>query len=214
MDISWLGHSCFRIKGKEVLLITDPYHPNLGYALNKLQADIVTLSHFHPGHSYIASIINGFKVINGPGEYEIKDTFITGIASFHDAEQGNKLGKNTIYVIELEGIKICHLGDLGHLPDSEQMESLSDVDVLFLPVGGGNTIAGVTAAEIVRHLSPKFAIPMHYKISTLTRELEPPDRFFKELGIREVVSQSRLSVNRSTLSADSTKVIVLDYPHQ
>ena len=86
MDITWLGLSCFRIKGKEVVVITDPYHPSLGYSLNKLQADIVTLSHSHPGHSHTASITSEFKTISGPGEYELKDIFITGISTFHDTE--------------------------------------------------------------------------------------------------------------------------------
>lgn len=213
MDITWLGHSCFRIKGKEVIVITDPCHPSLGYSLNKLQADIVTVSHFHPGHSYTDPITSEFRTIKGPGEYELKGTFITGVATFHDAERGSKLGKNTVYVIEIEGLKLCHLGDLGHLPDSEQMETLSGVDILFLPVGGVTTISGATAAEIVRHVSPKVAIPMHYKTISLTADLEPADRFFKELGVREVVSQPKFSVNRSTLSADGTKIIVLDYPY-
>jgi len=213
LDITWLGLSCFRIKGKEVVVITDPYHPSLGYSLNKLQADIVTLSHSHPGHSYTASITSEFKAISGPGEYELKNIFITGISTFHDSEQGSKLGKNTAYLIEFEGLKLCHLGDIGHLPDTEQMEAFRDIDVLLLPVGGITTISGVTAAEIVRHLSPKFAIPMHYKIPSLTKDMESADRFFKELGVKEIASQPRFSLNRSTLSPDSTKVIVLDYPH-
>jgi len=212
LDITWLGLSCFRVKGKDVVVITDPYHPSLGHSLNKLQADIVTLSHSHPGHSYTAAITTEFKVISGPGEYELKDIFITGISTFHDAEQGSKLGKNTAYLIEFEGLRLCHLGDIGHLPDAEQMEAFRDIDVLLIPVGGITTISGVTAAEIVRHLSPKFAIPMHYKIPSLTKDLEPADRFFKELGVKEIISQPRFSLNRSTLSPDSTKVIVLDYP--
>lgn len=213
MDITWLGYSCFRIKGKEVVVITDPYHPSLGYSLSKLQADIVTLSHAHPGHSYTTPITTEFRAIEGPGEYELKGVFITGIATFHDAERGAKLGKNTVYLIEIEGLKLCHLGDLGHLPDSEQMEALSDVDVLFLPVGGITTISGATAAEIVRHVSPKVAIPMHYKTPALSKDLETADRFFKELGIKEIVSQPKLSVSRAGLSTEGTKVIVLDYPH-
>ena len=213
MDITWLGYSCFRIKGKEVVVITDPYHPSLGYPLNKLQADIVTLSHSHPGHSYTTPITSEFRAIEGPGEYELKGIFITGIGTFHDAERGVKLGKNTVYLIEIEGLKLCHLGDLGHLPDSEQMEVLSGVDVLFLPVGGVTTISGAMAAEIVRHVSPKVAIPMHYKTPELSKDLETADRFFKELGIKEIVSQPKLSVSRAALSTDGTKVIVLDYPY-
>ena len=211
MDITWLGHSCFRIKGKEVTVITDPYHPNLGYTLSKLQADIVTLSHFHPGHCYTEAITSEFKEVKGPGEYELKGTFITGIATWHDDVQGQKLGKNTVYLLEMDGMALCHLGDLGHLPSSELVEDVGDIDVLFLPVGGVSTIGGSKAAEIVRRLTPKVVIPMHYKTATLANELEPVDKFLKEAGVKETVPQSKLSVNRSNLPT-STQVVILDYP--
>jgi L-ascorbate metabolism protein UlaG (beta-lactamase superfamily) len=210
MDITWLGHSCFRIKGKEVTVITDPYPPGMGYSLGRPQANIVTLSHSHPGHSYTSGVTGDFKVIKGPGEYELKETFITGIATWHDAVQGQKLGKNTVYLFEMDSITLCHLGDLGHLPSSEFIEDVGDIDVLFLPVGGVSTIGGSTAAEIVRRLTPKVAIPMHYKTATLKKDLEPVDKFLKEMGIKEQVSQPKLSVSRSNLPA-STQVIVLDY---
>jgi L-ascorbate metabolism protein UlaG (beta-lactamase superfamily) len=210
LDITWLGHSCFRIKGKEVTIITDPCHPSLGYPLGKLQANIVTLSHFHPGHCYTEAITSEFKVIKGPGEYEVKETFITGIATWHDAAQGEKLGKNTVYLLEMDGITLCHLGDLGHLPSSGLIEDVGDIDVLFLPVGGVSTIGGLMAAEIVRRLTPKVAIPMHYKTAVLTKELEPVDKFLKEVGIKEKISQPKLSVSRSNLPT-STQVIILDY---
>ena len=212
MDITWLGHSCFRIKGKEVTVITDPCHPSLGYSLNKLQADIVTLSHPHPGHCYTQAVTGEFKVIKGPGEYELKGVFITGIATWHDDAKGEKLGKNTVYVLEMDGITLCHLGDLGHLPASELIEDMGDIDVLFLPVGGVSTIGGSTAAEVVRRLTPKVVIPMHYKTAALAKELEPADKFLKEVGVKEQVSQPKLSVNRSTLPT-STQVVILDYPH-
>ena len=212
MDITWLGHSCFRIKGKEVTVITDPCHPSLGYSLNKLQADIVTLSHPHPGHCYTQAVTGEFKVIKGPGEYELRGVFITGIATWHDDAKGEKLGKNTVYVLEMDGITLCHLGDLGHLPASELIEDMGDIDVLFLPVGGVSTIGGSTAADVVRRLMPKVVIPMHYKTAALAKELEPADKFLKELGVKEQVSQPKLSVNRSTLPT-STQVVILDYPH-
>jgi L-ascorbate metabolism protein UlaG (beta-lactamase superfamily) len=168
------------------------------------------VSHFHPGHSYTQAVSGEYKVIKGPGEYELKETFITGIATWHDADQGQKLGKNTIYLFEMDSITLCHLGDLGHQLSSELIEDVGDIDVLFLPVGGISTIGGSTAAEIVRRLTPKVAIPMHYKTATLKKDLEPVDKFLKEMGIKEKVSQPKLSVSRSNLPA-STQVIVLDY---
>jgi len=212
LEITWLGHSCFRIKGKSAVVITDPCHPSLGYSLDKLQADMVTLSHSHPGHCYIEAITGEFKQIKGPGEYEIKSTFITGIATFHDADRGETRGKNTVYLIEMDGMTLCHLGDLGHPLSSDVMEEIDDVEVLFLPVGGVSTIGSSTAAEIVRHLTPKIVIPMHYKTPSLTVELEPVDKFLKELGVNEIAPQSKLSVTLSNLPS-STKVIIFDYPH-
>ena len=211
MDITWLGHSCFRIKGKDVTVITDPYHPSLGHTLSKLQADIVTLSHFHPGHCYTEAVTSEFKEVKGPGEYELKGTFITGIATWHDDAQGQKLGRNTVYLLEMDGIALCHLGDLGHLPSSELVEDVGDIDVLFVPVGGVSTIGGSRAAEIVRRLTPKVVIPMHYKTGTLAKELEPVDKFLKEAGVKETVSQPKLSVSRSNIPT-STQVVILDYP--
>jgi L-ascorbate metabolism protein UlaG (beta-lactamase superfamily) len=212
MDITWLGHSCFRIKGKEVSVVTDPCNPSVGYSMGKLQADIVTLSHFHPGHSYTEAITSEFKGIKGAGEYELKGTFITGVSTWHDAEQGRKLGRNTVYFLTIDSLTLCHLGDLGHLPSSELLEDMNDVDVLFLPVGGVSTIGGSTAAEIVRRSTPRIVIPMHYKTAALKNELEPVDKFLKEVGTNETVSQPKLSVNRSNVPS-STKVIILDYPH-
>ncbi|MBC8274255.1 MAG: MBL fold metallo-hydrolase [Chloroflexi bacterium] len=212
MEITWLGHSCFRIKGKEITVITDPCHPSLGYSLSKLQANIVTLSHFHPGHCYTEAITSEFKEIKVPGEYELKGVVITGIATWHDAVQGEKLGKNTVYLLEMDGMTLCHLGDLGHLLASELIEDMGDIDVLLLPVGGVSTIGGSTAAEIVRRLTPNVVIPMHYKTAALAKELEPVDKFLKEVGIKEQVSQPKLSVSRSNMPT-STQVVILDYPH-
>lgn len=213
MDITWLGHSCFRIKGKEAVILIDPCHPSLGYSLGKIQADIVTVSHFHLGHCYTEAITTKFKLIKGPGEYELNGTFITGIATWHDAEQGKKLGKNTVYILEIDGMTLCHLGDIGHLPASELIEAIGDIEILFVPVGGLSTIGGSTAAEIVRRLAPKIVIPMHYKTAALTRELEPVDKFLKELGLKEKPSQPKLSISKSTLPAPTTgsQVVLLDY---
>jgi L-ascorbate metabolism protein UlaG (beta-lactamase superfamily) len=172
----------------------------------------VTLSHFHPGHCYTEAVTSEFRAIKGPGEYELGGIFITGIATWHDSVNGEKLGKNTVYLLEMDGMTLCHLGDLGHLPSPQLIEDIGDIDVLFLPVGGVSTIGSSTAAEIVRRLTPKVVIPMHYKTEALTIELEPVDKFLKETGIKEMVSQPKLSVNRSNLPT-STQIVVLDYPH-
>ena len=210
MEIKWLGHSCFLIKGKERTIITDPYHPSLGYSLGEPKADIVTLSHFHPGHSYIEGVANNPKQIKGPGEYEIGGTFITGIATFHDSAKGEISGKNTIYLIEMDGITLCHLGDLGHSLTSQLIEELGVVDVLFSPAGEISTISVDTAVEIIKQLNPHIAIPMHYKTDALARNLEPVDKFLDKMGIHKVDPISKLLITQSSLPA-STQVVVLNY---
>ncbi len=210
MEIKWLGHSCFLIKGKERTIITDPYHPSLGYSLGEPKADIVTLSHFHPGHSYIEGVANNPKQIKSPGEYEIGGTFITGIATFHDSAKGEIRGKNTIYLIEMDGITLCHLGDLGHSLTSQVIEELGVVDVLFSPAGEISTISVDTAVETIKQLNPHIVIPMHYKTDALARNLEPVDKFLDKMGIHKVEPTPKLSITQSSLPA-STQVVVLNY---
>jgi L-ascorbate metabolism protein UlaG (beta-lactamase superfamily) len=210
MEITWLGHSCFLIRGKEKTIITDPCHPDLGYRLGEPKADIVTLSHFHRGHSYIEGVADDPKQIKGPGEYEIGGTFITGVASFHDNKKGEVRGKNTIYIIEIDDITLCHLGDLGHPLDSHLIEELGDIDILFLPAGEVSTIPIDTAVEIVRQLEPPIVIPMHYKTEAFTGNLSPVNKFLDKMRMRGLEARPKLSINSSSLPT-TTQTIVLSY---
>jgi L-ascorbate metabolism protein UlaG (beta-lactamase superfamily) len=212
MDITWLGHSCFRLKGSHATVITDPYSPEIGYTMGKTNARIVTVSHQHPGHCYIQGVGGEPKIVERPGEYEIGGVLIIGIATFHDKEKGEKRGKNTVYLLEIDEVTICHLGDLGHVLTGEQVEEIDDVDVLLLPVGGVATINAATAAEVVRQIEPKIVIPMHYKTPPLKMELDPVDKFLKEIGAKQIEPLPKLSVSKSNLPA-STQVVLLDYPH-
>jgi L-ascorbate metabolism protein UlaG (beta-lactamase superfamily) len=211
MDITWIGHSCFRIKGKEATILTDPCAPSTGYSLGKAQADIVTISHDHPGHSYVETIQEGSRLIHGPGEYEIKDIYITGLPTHHDDSHGKARGPNTIYVIEMEGVTLCHLGDLGHTLSPELIGELGNINVLFVPVGAHSTIGATAAADLVRNLNPGFVVPMHYKTADEKGDLEFPDRFLKELGYKDPVTQPKLAATRTNIPA-STQVVMLDYP--
>jgi L-ascorbate metabolism protein UlaG (beta-lactamase superfamily) len=208
MEIIWLGYSCFRLKGKNTTVITDPFPPDLGYAVEKTSARIVTVSHNHPEHAYIQDLAPETRLVNRPGEYEIGGVLIIGISTFHDAENGAALGKNTIFAIEVDDVTVCHLGDLGHSLNAKQIEELGNVDVLLVPVGGGTTITATQAAAVVRSLEPKIVIPMHYKTLTLVKELDSVDKFLKEMGLNEVVPQPRLAVTRATLPL-TTQVVVL-----
>ena len=136
------------------------------------ETSIVTVSHQHSGHSHVQGIGGEPKLVIRPGEYEISGVLIIGIATFHDADRGRKRGKNTVYIMEVDEISVCHLGDLGHVLTAEQVEEIGNVDVLLLPVGGVSTINAPMAAEVVRQLEPKAVVPMHYKTSALSRELE------------------------------------------
>ena len=210
MEITWLGHACFRLKGSQATVITDPYPPDLGYSLGKQTARVVTVSHQHPGHSYISGIGGEPKVIKGPGEYEIGGILVIGLPTFHDGDGGKQRGKNIVYLIEVDEVAICHLGDLGHVLTTQQVEEIGNVDVLLVPVGGVSTINASLAAEVVRQLEPKIVVPMHYKTEVLKRELEPVDRFLKEMGVKDVTSRPRLSVTKANLPV-STQVLLMNY---
>jgi L-ascorbate metabolism protein UlaG (beta-lactamase superfamily) len=212
MEITWLGHSCFRLRGKDAAVVTDPCAKSTGYAIGRPAADIVTVSHDHPAHNNVTAVQGDPKVVEGPGEFEIAGVPIMGIRTYHDAEKGEKLGRNVAYVMEVDDVRICHLGDLGHVPTADQVEELSGVDVLLAPVGGGTTIGGAQAAETVSLLEPKLVIPMHYQTPASKGDLEPLDRFLKEIGAKGALEerQPKLAVTKSTLPHE-TKVQVLDY---
>ena len=211
IDISWLGHSCFVIKGRDATILTDPYDESIGYSLGKQTANIVTCSHPHPGHGFTSGVDGVAKVVRGPGEYEICGVLITGISTFHDTEGGVERGKNTAYLIEMDEVTLCHLGDLGHPLSSGQVEDMSSVEVLLVPVGGVSTIDAATAAEAVRQLQPRIVIPMHFQTKALSFKLDPVDSFLKEMGIKaDLAAQRRLSITKTSLP-DETHVVLLDY---
>jgi L-ascorbate metabolism protein UlaG (beta-lactamase superfamily) len=209
VDITWLGLSCFRIRGSQAIVVTDPFPPGLGYNLGKLTADIVTVSHPHPSHSYDQGINGEHRLVKGPGEYEISGVLILGISTFHDSVKGQSRGKNTIYLMEIDGVNVLHLGDLGHVLGDNQVEEIGNVDVLLLPVGGVTTINAAMAAEVIRKLEPKVVIPMHYKTPKSDRDLEPVENFLKEMGQTQVEPRPKFTVSRSNLPI-TTEVVVLN----
>ncbi len=209
MEITWLGHSCFRIKGKEVILVVDPHDASVGYPAVNLTAHIVMLSHDHPGHNYVDGIEGNPYVIRGVGEYEVQQVFITGIPTFHDLERGSLRGKNVIYVVEIEGIRLCHLGDVGQPISSQQVEEIGRVDILMIPVGGVSTLSIKSVVGTVNLLNPQVVIPMHYNAG-MTPRLEQADKFFKEFGLGAVTPQSKLTITAATLPTE-TQVVELEY---
>ena len=209
MEIKYLGHSCFRIKGKNTTVITDPFSPDLGLTLGKQTANIVTVSHQHAGHNYTESIGGTPRVVSKPGEYEIGDAIIIGLAAFHDAEKGLIRGKNIVFVVAMDELTICHLGDLGTPLKESEIEELGKVDILMVPVGDMSALNATAAARLVRQIEPSIVIPMHYQLPDSTRELEPVGRFLSEMGANEVMAQPKLNVSRANLPL-SMQVVVLE----
>ncbi len=214
MELTWLGHSCFRVRSHRATLVLDPFSPTLGYPMSTdLSAQIVTLSHDHPGHNNAAAVTSTLRVLRLPGEYQVSGTLILGIAAFHDDTEGQKRGRNTIFCIEADGLWVCHLGDLGHLLPEDIVNQITPVDVLLLPAGGGSTFSPAQAAETVTRLEPRVVIPMHYQTPVARPDLATPDRFLKEMGVAEAPPPlPRVNFTRSNLPQD-TRVVLLDYPH-
>jgi L-ascorbate metabolism protein UlaG (beta-lactamase superfamily) len=208
MEITWLGYSCFRLKGKYVTVITDPCPPELGYAIERQAANVVTVSHNHPNHAYTQIVAGDPRIISRPGEYEIGGVLIIGIPAFHDDEKGLVKGKNNVFAIEVDDITVCHLGDLGHPLSSTQIEELGNIDVLLVPVGGGDTISAEQSAALVRSVEPKIVIPMHYKTLTLTKELDNVDKFLKNMGLTEAAPVPKLTITRSQLPLTTTVTVL------
>lgn len=210
MDVTWLGHGCFRLRGRGAAVVTDPYPPAIGLKLQRMDADLVTVSHDHEDHNYTQVVRDGAYEIHGPGEYEVAGVSVVGLATYHDAEKGAKQGRNTVYLIEIDDVRVCHLGDLGHKLGDAEAEAVASPDVLLIPVGGRTTMNGEQAAEVVRQLEPRYVIPMHYAIPGLKLELDAVDRFLKEMGTTASEAQPKLSVQKSSVAEYETKVVLLE----
>jgi L-ascorbate metabolism protein UlaG (beta-lactamase superfamily) len=208
LDVTWLGQSCFRLRGRSAAVVTDPFSPALGPKL-RLEGNLVTVSHPHENHSHVQSVKDAY-VIEGPGEYEVAGVTVRGVPTYHDGQQGAEHGRNTVFVIELDDVRVCHLGDLGHRLDDSALETIGNVDVLLVPVGGGRTLDGARAAEVVRQLEPRYVVPMHFGHPSLRTELAPVERFLNEMGVPESEAQTKLTVQASSAAEGETKVVVLE----
>lgn len=210
MEITHLGHSSFKIKGKTATLVTDPFSEVMtGLKFPKVEADIVTISHDHEDHNQ-ANLVGGNPVVfRGPGEYEVKGIKIVGVATFHDNEKGAKRGRNTVYQIKMDNLTLVHLGDLGHKLETEDVEKLNGVDILLIPVGGDFTLDAKAASKVVAQFEPKVVIPMHYQAPKLTFPLASVNKFLEEMGQEKVSPQAKLTVSPDKIS-EELQVIVLE----
>lgn len=213
MEIVWHGHSCFRLLERGMAsVVTDPFDESIGYGPLKLKADIVTVSHDAPGHNNVDAVKGGnVHTLTGPGEYEIGGVFITGLSTDHERKKKDADGRrNTLYVFDFDGLTVCHLGDLDHVPTQTQIEALGSVDVALIPVGGGGGLNAAQAAEVVSLLEPSVVIPMHYKTEAVSLKLDPVSKFLKEMGLGALKPEPALKLTKSSLP-DETKVVLLDY---
>lgn len=215
MHIIWRGQSCFEIiasqkAGEQVKIVIDPFSEDIGLKLPKTEADILLVSHEHHDHNNIKGVGGEPFLIQGPGEYERKDIFIQGIPSFHDEKEGKERGLNTIYTIETEEMRLCHLGDLGQKElTPEQLEKIGDIDILMVPVGGTYTIDVKGAAKIISQIEPRVAIPMHYYLPKLSIKIDGLDLFLKEMGRKSAEPQPKLLIKKKDLIAEETQIVVL-----
>lgn len=215
MEITWYGHSCFRITERsQTTVVCDPYDSkHVGYEPLKLKADIVTISHESPNHSYLKGVKGDPYVVNGPGEYEVGGVFITGLRTDKRKKRENNHVVNTLYLIEFGGINIVHLGDMLQVPSQTEVESLGPVHIALVPVGGNGSLSAAKASEAISLFEPNIVIPMHYQTPNTTVKLDPIGKFLKEMGLSEVETMPSLKVNSVASLPEETQVIVLDYPH-
>ncbi len=207
MELTWYGLSCFRITDRGVAtIVTDPYDAKLGLPALKLKGEVVTISHDATGHNYVKGVSGTQHILNGPGEYEIGGVFINGIASPRKSVDDTK---NTMFVFEYEDISVAHLGDLDRVLTQNQIDALGQVNVLLVPVGGGNTLTAAQASELVSMIEPNIVVPMHFAQKGLKLDLSEVDRFLKEMGVSDVEEESSLRVTRSGLPEEGTQVVVL-----
>ena len=216
MEVTYLGHSCFRIKGKKNIIVTDPYEDYIGFKMPQASADIVTVSHHHQDHNNISAVKGTTKrkepfIVDGPGEYEISGISIFGIASFHDSSRGTKRGENTIYLITIDSLRLAHLGDLGHKLTEAELEEINGVDILFIPIGGTYTIDDNEAIEVIGQIEPRIIIPMHYK----TPDMKPNfgieitvDDFLKAIGEEANKAKDKLIISKEKLP-EEREIVVL-----
>jgi L-ascorbate metabolism protein UlaG (beta-lactamase superfamily) len=215
MEITWYGHSCFRISERRLTsVVCDPYNnEEVGYDPLKLKADIVTVSHESLRHKNLKAVKGDPYVINGPGEYEIGGVFITGLCTEKRKENGQENIINTLYLIDYFGITIVHLGDMMQVPTQSEVESLGPVHVALVPVGGSGGLNAAKASEVISLFEPNIVVPMHYATPASKVNLEPIGKFLKVMGLSAVETLPSLKVSKPESLPDETQIVVLDYPH-
>lgn len=213
MEITWHGNSCFRINERGMAaVVTDPYDPEVvGLDPGKLRAEVVTVSCDKPAHNYVRAIRGKAFEITGPGEYEIGGVFITGVLiNGSQKTRSDDNSRNTIYVIDYDGLTVAHLGELKNVPNQTEVEGLGEVNVALVPVGGKTSLNAAKAAEVISLLEPSVVIPMHYGIKGSLMNLDPLSKFLKEMGLTAVETEESIKLSSRNVLPEETRVMVLD----
>jgi L-ascorbate metabolism protein UlaG (beta-lactamase superfamily) len=214
VDLAWLGHACFRLRGRDVTIVTDPYEgADWGYPPLVTSANVVTISNDHPHHAGMSGVDGQPRVLRGPGEYEIGGALIWGVRTLRRKNGSDPASpKNTAFIIQLEELTVCHLGDLAEAPLSpDELIHIKDADVLLVPVGGNCTINATQAAAVIAQVEPKLIVPMHYATDETRGHLPLDDieRFCRELGAAADASpRNRLNITAASLPSEPTVVVL------
>lgn len=211
MKVKWLGHACFLITSKGgVRIITDPYAVGGGINYSPIEetADIVVVSHGHSDHNNVSAVRGTPEVVEGSGTRTAKGIQFRGIATYHDTSQGKERGPNTVFCFNVDDIRLCHLGDLGHMLSPEQITEIGAVDILFVPVGGFYTIDASVASQVCDKLKPKVAIPMHFKTPKCAYPIAGVEDFLKGKENVKRVGESEVELEREELPA-TTEIVLL-----
>jgi len=211
MKIKWLGHSSFLIESERgIQIITDPFDETLGYKLPRIKANIVTVSHEHFDHNYVRGVKGRPVVFKGLVSRESHKMEFRGISSYHDSVYGRQRGLNTIFVIKADGLNLCHLGDLGHVLDSDKLTEIGRIDILFVPVGGFYTIDSSQATQIIEEIKPKIVIPMHYKTEAIKFSIDPVEVFLSDKDNVQELESNEFEIREDALPKN-TQIYVLQY---
>lgn len=216
MKIKWIGHACFAITGSDgTVVVTDPYESGayggaLGYGPITVRPDIATVSHAHEDHGYVQGLQGNPTVIKPGGPSEAKGIRFDTHTAFHDTARGAERGSNTIICFAIDGVRLCHLGDLGHDLDAASVRAIGEVDVLFVPVGGYFTIDAAAATKVVEALKPRIVFPMHYKTEKCGFPISKVDAFLKGKPNVERPGSAEFEVDKDSLPAETT-IVVLEH---
>lgn len=215
MDITYLGHSCFKLAGRTGTVVTDPFDQYVGLPSPRVSADVVTVSHQHPDHNVTDKISGTARrakpfIISQPGEYEVGGISVFGVPTYHDNSGGSERGRNTVFTILVDEVRVCHLGDLGHELTSEQTEAIGEIDVVLCPVGGVFTIDPVIAVKTIQMLEPSIVIPMHYKTpahdANVFGDMKTLADFLKEYG-SQPEPVAKLNLDKGKLPEETELVV-------